>query len=139
MPRSRERAHRVKHHAPLYSPPPRLPSKLRRVVDIEPESADEDTRAVNDTSMDSAVAAINCAEQNILDKWTYNLPLTDSDADEPSDSESVDADHNNDESINWDKFEETESGLSAWDQLGEGYDRDAARICTSSNLANKFK
>jgi hypothetical protein len=107
---------------------------LRRVVDIEPEFADEDTRTVNDTSMDSEVAAINCAEQIIRDKWTYNLSLTDSDADEPSDSESIDADdHNNDDSINWDKFEHTDFGLTAWDRLGEGYEGDAARICTSLN------
>jgi len=134
MSRSRERAHRVKHHAPLYSPPPRLPSKLRRVVDIEPEPADEDTQTVNDTSMDSEVAAINYTEQIIREKWTYNLTLTDSDA---SDTESVDADgHDNDDSINWNKFEDTDFGLTAWDQLGEGYERDAVRICTSSTSSS---
>ena len=36
--RSRERSHRIKQHAPLLSPGPPLPSKLRRVFDIEPDS-----------------------------------------------------------------------------------------------------
>jgi hypothetical protein len=37
--RSRERSHRIKQHAPLLSPGPPLPSKLRRVFDIEPDLA----------------------------------------------------------------------------------------------------
>jgi hypothetical protein len=37
--RSRERSHRIKQHAPLLSPGPPLPSKLRRVFDIELDSA----------------------------------------------------------------------------------------------------
>jgi hypothetical protein len=54
MSRTRERAHRAKHHAPLYSPPPRIPSKLRRIIDIdidiEPEPEPEQVATNRDTS-----------------------------------------------------------------------------------------
>ena len=39
--RSRERAHRAAHHTPFIPTPPRPPSKLRRVFDIESEDSVE--------------------------------------------------------------------------------------------------
>jgi hypothetical protein len=51
MSRTRERAHRAKHQAPLYSPPPRVPSKLRRVFDVEPEPEEHQTSNQLDTDI----------------------------------------------------------------------------------------
>ena len=48
--RARERAHRKKHYAPFQSPPPRIPSQLRRVFDVDDDgpaqASDQELRAI---------------------------------------------------------------------------------------------
>jgi hypothetical protein len=53
MSRTRERAHRIMHRAPLYSPPPRIPSKLRRVFNIEPEQEPDEDNILDGTKVNS--------------------------------------------------------------------------------------
>ena len=139
MSRTRERAHRVIHRAPLYSPPPRVPSKLRRVFDVEPEQEPDDDildgMKVNSlffsnlTSLQGSSANLNVihtAEDSICARWNSNINTPDSDAE---DEENVDIPTHVEEEdgFDWDKFDSGDS-LSAWDQLGEGYERDAARV-----------
>jgi hypothetical protein len=134
MSRSRERAHRVKHHAPLYSPPPRLPSKLRRVFDIEPEPDGEnvDDQPFSDLEVATAIKRV---EDAICDKWTCNPNLPDCDEEESSSESAYVEDE--DSLFDWEQFD-AESGLSAWDQLGEGYESDAAKICKFSHCTSSY-
>jgi hypothetical protein len=135
MSRTRERAHRVKHHAPLYSPPSRPPSKLRRVFDIEPDpkpAAQGTSVNLNDDQLysDFGIAtAINEVETTIRDHWTH-LPDHD---DESGGSETPDADDSED-LFDYDEFGGAELGLTVWDQLGEGYEKDSAKICKFTTL-----
>jgi hypothetical protein len=154
MSRSRERAHRALHRQPLLSPPPRLPSKLRRVFDIEPEQASEEvtnpqgevaganieflqyplstepTAAAAGTSIN----AIKAIENSIYNGWNLNLNTLHSDSEDGEGSDGPGADEDDDpldaDVFDWDQFD-TRAGLSAWDQLGEGYEQDAARISES--------
>jgi hypothetical protein len=132
MSRARERAHRKKQQAPLYSPPPRIPSRLRRVFDIE-EPDEHETEAggsnvISGTGMDDCeldAPAIQAVEDFICDKWSSNRTIGNSDDEEDSDcSVSI----KDDDPFDLESFE-GESGLSAWDQLGDGYEQDAAEIC----------
>jgi hypothetical protein len=70
----------------------------------------------------------------ICDTWNRNIDVTDSDeeakgADEPSSPIDDDSDE-----MGWELLE---GGLSAWDQLGEGYERDAAEIGESVIMKNE--
>jgi hypothetical protein len=149
MPRSRERAHRAKQQAPYYSPPPPIPSRLRRVFDIESEEesneeatapgADDqprDGRNVDDVNVSlsseqpEAEAALQEAQIAICEKWGSSCCLAASDdegSDDSGDSGTSEDGYGTDEEhLDWDEFG-TGSGLSAWDQLGEGYEQDAAK------------
>jgi len=56
MSRTRERAHRAKHQAPLYSPPPRIPSKLRRVFDVQPDRQASESNQLDENIPDGMEA-----------------------------------------------------------------------------------
>ena len=65
---------------------------------------------------------IGAVEDAILDRWN-NRQAHDTSSDSDSDT-----DQGSDEGgFDWDRFE-AEYSLSAWDQLGEGYERDAAKV-----------
>ena len=135
--RARERAHRRLQLAPLYSPPHRIPSRLRRVFDVEePEGRETEGDAhdvavvsgsdVNDVDLERQATTITAVENLICDRWSRNITNSDEEAkgtsvDEPSSP--IDGDDN--EEIGWELLE---GGLSAWDQLGEGYEQDAAAV-----------
>lgn len=127
--RTRERAHRKQQLAPLYSPPRRIPSRLRRVFDVEEisehETAADGTGVSTGTGIDdceSRAPVIKAVEQMILDRWNLEARSDEEDS-ESSTSTPVDDDDEGD--FDYELFE---SELSAWDQLGEGYERDAANI-----------
>ena len=147
--RTRERAHRTRLQSNFFlPPPPAIPSRLRRVFDLDVESGsaeepisgpDLDAHAVGGKSRSSgtpsnvlknsaAVAsiedAIERAATSISARWNIplNIDTDNEDSDEPVLSQ--DEDH---DAFDWNRFGAvTESGLSAWDQLGEGYEQDAA-------------
>jgi hypothetical protein len=52
--RTRERAHRQKYNAPFVSPPPCIPSKLRRVFDVDTEDCGD----VQSTQLDRVDIAL---------------------------------------------------------------------------------
>lgn len=63
------------------------------------------------------------------------------DASEPSvsDEEKIDDDNDNDlGAIDWDKFENDMDGLTAWDRLGEEWDREVASIGMSLTYCCNF-
>jgi hypothetical protein len=75
--------------------------------------------------------AITAVENLICDRWNSNRHIADCDEeaeglDEPSSP--IDSD-DEDENV----WEPLEGGLSAWDQLGEGYERDAAAVGESES------
>ena len=153
MPRSRERAHRAKLHIPKYSPPPPLPSRLKRIFDIdielEPEqatiSAEEGqdiTKAVPHDSRSEAQdePAVRAARHSILERWRPDRYHRDVDSDVGPELEDWDgedlvgsASNELDETLNWDEI--GIGGLSAWDQLGEYYEKDAANTGESLSEA----
>jgi hypothetical protein len=69
----------------------------------------------------------------IIDHWRHMLEANDSDSDSGSNDELPypkleDSDEESDDGfVDWAAIE-AGSGLSAWDQLGEGYEREAAAI-----------
>ena len=160
MSRTRERAHRARHQAPLYSPPPRVPSRLRRVFDIDVESEQEADQASNQSEGDNqdgkyrspftdgltlishsvASASLNviqAAQNSICARWNCSIDPVDSDAgDEGTSDVLAQAEGDTEEDVfDWDKFE-SGAGLSAWDKLGEDYERDAARVGASPLQTN---
>ena len=135
MPRSRERAHRAKLHIPKYSPPPPLPSRLKRVFDIEPELAteSEEPRLLVPSEGGRGEQAIQAARYSILERWRLDRYSHDREL-ENQDGENVDfgsdefeaeADDLNVDLLHWDAID-AGSGLSPWDRLGEGFEKDAA-------------
>ena len=130
--RTRERAHRRLQIAPLYSPTHRIPSRLRRVFDIEEPEEREVAADRHDVvsglgieDCESHAPAILAVENLICDRWNRDISNVNSESDDDEvDEPSAMIDSNSE-----DDFEELlEGGLSAWDQLGEGYERDAAAV-----------
>ena len=118
--RARELAHRKKQHAPLYSPPPRIPSRLRRVFDIDAETEDRsDERNACVHSSERDAPELRGMEDLMCNQWT--APADDSD-DGEEDNASIPDDE--DDGFDWGMG----STLSAWDQLGEGYAQDSVKI-----------
>jgi hypothetical protein len=81
------------------------------------------------TRQSSDPAATDCAvEAAILHNWRLNVPLPDGEDNDGVITSDAGSDTDGDlGEFNWDLLE-AGSGLSAWDQLGEGYERDAAKI-----------
>ena len=149
MSRSRECAHRAKHQAPLYSPPPQHPSRLRRIFNMETESelgqeADSQAGGCNPDGIDVGAGRydakqsrdeIQATEASILDWWgsrrrSGEEEEDDHNADEEELEDSPDGSLSDSdlEIPEWDAFE-PHSGLSSWDQLGEGFEKSAAESC----------
>ena len=153
--RKQETEHRKLAIAPYTASPPRLPSRLRRVFDVEPDddpqllhdneqdadgSFSQDIHAdsmllSNSPTSDTVDDLTNVLQSAIHDRWSHATMCEDSDSDidiesgEPllESSEDQIEDQSDDDYIEWDAIG-SDSGLSAWDQLGEGYERDAASI-----------
>jgi DNA-directed RNA polymerase sigma subunit (sigma70/sigma32) len=70
-----------------------------------------------------AVDAVSVAEIAICSRWNSSLHTQNSEDEDEHVSDIVD----DEEALMDDPFE-TDSGLSPWDQLGEGFERDAANI-----------
>jgi hypothetical protein len=121
--RARELAHRKKQHAPLYSPPPRIPSRLRHVFDIDAETegpSDHDTNTLSHThDAERDAPDLRGVEDLICGQWTAHVGNSD---DEEENHLSIPDDE--DDVFNWG----INSALSPWDQLGEGYAQDSAKI-----------
>jgi hypothetical protein len=124
---------------------------LRRVIDIEPEPeqvaanrpAREDMHMSDGIvkrfclpSLFSWVVAVadadadvlHAVENSILARWNHVVDTGGSDIeDEENGDHSSFQQDDEDSTFDWDKFD-VGAGLSAWDNLGEGYERDAARI-----------
>lgn len=147
MPRRREHKHRQLVNPPFDPLPPPLISKLRPVVNAD--SDDEDM--VSDTSAQLIGAqaaptanfedffqdAMDLAEEGPEDTfeghwWSSHCATVESD-DEEEDNDEMDIDEEgandegewDDQYIDWDALK-AESGLSAWDRLGESFENDAA-------------
>jgi hypothetical protein len=146
--RKQEIQHRQMAFAPYAPPPPRLPSRLRRVSHLHSDGDESERNILEDTELgvqidqdfsrqavqpleDQAAFVSRISGNAIRDRWRHGITLqSDSDSDGGSDGQLPDEDSDSegdDESINWDAFE-SGSGLSAWDQLGEGYEIEAAAI-----------
>lgn len=154
--RHRERAHRLRG---LQIATPPVVSALPRVTEVSSDEA-------SDPGNDANISIDNPAQEPILPEEAYELedpagpvsddneaallqawyqqrqrqwePLDDgSDSDEPEDDEDRDSEDSTDgeDYPDWAAYERG-TGLSAWDQLGEGYERDAVGIGMSQNVSN---
>jgi hypothetical protein len=150
MPRRREREHRKLLIQPYVTPPYIIPSRLRRVgVDADSEdgqsvSNDEELAGTCDGPAGEDVdatylagdsvknAQVDESIRNILhSRWDNMMhaadDVSDSDSDEELPYPMLEDDEPDPAYIDWAAIE-ANSGLSAWDRLGEGYERDAAEI-----------
>jgi hypothetical protein len=128
MSHSRECAHRAKHQAPLYSPPPQHPSKLRRIFDIETNSELGQDQAGGgnpdgtdvDAGQHDTEQSIKATEASMLSWWRCpNDAGEEGDADEDEDGHDEYPSDSDVDIPERDAFE-PDSGLSSWDQLGGG-------------------
>jgi len=111
-------------------PTHRILSRLRRVFDIEEPEEREVAADIHDASglgmedCENHEPAIQAVENLICDGWNRNLNMNNMNSDEVDEpSPLIDSDGEDD--FDWELLE---GGLSAWDQLGEGYERDAAAV-----------
>ena len=156
IPRTRERAHRRQQYPPAYSPPPPVPSRLRRVFDIEHEDAtqfqsiQQERTALDDVENTLTPArdehdplgvpaslhdaALQATEASIRGRWDSTFkPAPDSEGEEGNEGPASDEEGTDDDIFDWDRFD-SGTGLSAWDQLGEDYERETANIGKSSRV-----
>ena len=77
---------------------------------------------------------VEAAERAIFRSWRRGVDDPHSEDEDCSDGTASTAD-DRDSAFGW-NLPEADTGLSAWDQLGEGYERDAARIgqCSMQQL-----
>ena len=156
IPRTRERAHRRQQYPPAYSPPPPVPSRLRRVFDIEHEDATQfQPNQQEGTALDDVEnaltpardkhdhlggtasihhAALQATEASIRGRWDSTFkPAPDSGGEERYEEPASDEESTDDDTFDWDRFD-SGTGLSAWDQLGEDYERETANVGKSSQV-----
>jgi hypothetical protein len=106
--------------------------------------------ATNDEHDLAHADSLRAAEVSICASWDSTFPDSHSE-DEESDGESPvsDIEDADDHIFDWDRFG-SGTGLSAWDELGEGYERDTANIgesrwtsmsfcCSLSDTSSKIK
>jgi hypothetical protein len=123
---------------------------MRRIVEVEPVGdATEIGLFVeaeinsNNTGQRVADEAPNNLEDAILNRWSHPMPfdeVPDIDGEpDPYQTPAEDDECEIDESyLDWDAIW-ADSGLSTWDQLGEGYERNAATICESGCQMTLFR
>jgi hypothetical protein len=142
--RKQEIEHRKLATAPYMPSPPRLPSRMRRIVEVEVESVVdaavigllvEAETIQNNTGQRVADDNPNELEDAILNRWSHPAPFDEEpNNDEAPDAYQIPAEDDQcevDESyLDWDAIW-ADSGLSTWDKLGESYERNAATICES--------
>jgi hypothetical protein len=120
---ARELAHRKKQHAPLYSPPPRIPSRLRRVFDVDAEDpadhADDTNTLLHTHDAERNAPNLRGVENLMCNQWAAHAGNSE---DEAENNSSIADDE--DDIFDWG----VNSALSAWEHLGEGYAQDAAKI-----------
>lgn len=157
--RQQEREHRKLLRIPYAQPLPSVPSRLHPVVNSDsddnnagfhmPADAgppdgqaiqmldnDVDIYDAPDSGLAGAVHDDGHAGKMLHAHWSaanYGVDEDDSDSDSNGGKESLQAQNYSDDSddegfIDWDAIE-AQSGLSVWDQLGEGYEANVAAIC----------
>lgn len=96
---------------------------------MEADAHNVDIAVVSGSVDDRHVTTITAVENLIFDRWNHNIAGCDEEKglDEPS------SPIDNDDKSGW---EPLEGGLSAWDQLGEGYERHAAAVGESMITRN---
>ena len=157
MSRKREREHRRLITQPYVAPPLTLPFRIRRVTDDDSDDdvpaasvnvavesgqnggsidGDPDVGYVADDHGPPEVDVSEAAENALRARWGNVTDVRDDISNDSSDEDLADEDlaypileDNEPEPgfVDWEAIE-ANSGLSAWDQLGEGYERDAAAI-----------
>ena len=153
MSRNREREHRRLIAQPYVVPPLTLPSRIRQVTDDDSDGdvpaastnvvvegrenggaihGDADVGYVaKDHAQPDRVYVSEVAENALRARWADVADVRDDVSDNGSDEELpypiLEDDGPEPGFVDWEAIE-TNYGLSAWDQLGEGYERDAAAI-----------
>lgn len=158
LPRKREREHRRLATQPYVLPPPALPSRLHRVgVNAHDDDDDPDPAVLNGEELGGIFNGVDVHANNphvddienpqsddclvpaavggiAHSRWGGNVAdVRDDTSDGDSDEELPHLTLENDEHewepgyVDWAAIE-ADSGLSAWDLLGESYETDAAAI-----------
>jgi hypothetical protein len=144
--RRREREHRRIATQPYITPPPALPSNLLQVGVDSDDIDDNDGNVLNDEeySINYSIPPADDPQSNNSDellsheavgkvlrsRWSKVADSRDDASDSDLEEElpyPVLEDEHEPGYIDWAAIE-ANSGLSAWDQLGESYERDAAEI-----------
>jgi hypothetical protein len=154
LPRRLEREHRKLATSPYASPPPTFQSRVCRVVDADSDSdetpptgrtsslvGDEAPMDIGDL-VDGDTGPFSKSFDSLRDHWHHMFEAEDSDSDGDLDDElpydKLEDSDNESESgfVDWDAVE-AGSGLSAWDRLGESYEKEAAAI--GKHLLNNLR
>jgi len=152
--RQREREHRKLLKIPYTLPSPSVPSRVRPIVDSdsdddgninnntvsahEDHSGDDPHILRNDDNLEEPLDDIGVREKILWNHWAAGSYGGADDSETDSESNMGEApypqleddgeDSDEEGLIDWGAIE-AQSGLSAWDQLGEGYEADAAALC----------